>query len=118
MTQLFHRLDAIHWLLQLERNALEGALVARNAEVTQLQGDNKRLTNDWSRREESLTSAHELRVSTLLSDLTARDKQNSDLHNALHKCGIELQSCKNNLENLHLEFQVLLCWSSHSRVAT
>jgi hypothetical protein len=95
--------------MQLERNALEGAMVARNAEVEHLKADNARYASEWECREKSLVGSHELRIQHLLGDLTAKDKHNSELHNSLHKATVELQTYKADLHSCQSQLQVRQC---------
>lgn len=101
--------------MQLERNALESAMVARNAEVEHLKADNSRYSKEWDTREKSLVSSHELRVQHLLGDLTTKDKHNSELHNSLHRANLDLQTCKADLQAARQQLQVcfLRCMEMH-----
>jgi hypothetical protein len=92
--------------MQLERNALESAMVARNAEVEHLKVDNQRYASEWDCREKSLVSSHELRIQHLLGDLTTKDKHNSELHNSLHQANVEMQKFKAELQTTQHQLQV------------
>lgn len=94
--------------MQMERNKLEGAMVARNAEIEHLKADNQRYANEWECRERSLVNSHELRIQHLLSDLTTRDKHNSELHNCLHRATVELQTYKGELQKSQRQSEVSL----------
>lgn len=80
--------------------------MACNVELSQVKADNQRLSSEWHRRESSLTSSHELRVGTLLTDLTAKDKHNSELHSALHRANTELQTYTTQLQTAEQELRV------------
>lgn len=105
LTALWHGVMAAV-RIQLERNALESAMVARNAEVEHLKVDNQRYASEWDCREKSLVSSHELRIQHLLSDITAKDRHNSELHNNLHKVNVEMQTFKAELQTSQSQLQV------------